>query len=274
MDNVTLKIGKIIYSSFQQLFIYHTNDETTILLEGLPAAEAPSWDGAGRWVAFGIGTIAVVDTQGDTAKIISEEGLKVYYPTWHPTAALVVYAYQGNDNNNGLCFYDIDADKHTYYHLPFDSVIQPCWSPDGKFITFVGALKNVKHIYVLEVASLGADDLNIQQLTQNGRFNHAPAWHPTENIIAYETFDTQEKCWRIMFMTLEGEYLETFTPAGINEHHPAWGPNDYLAVERQNDDGPGSNIYVLSYDRSQEELISTNGGSHPAWFSTAHRNDG
>lgn len=259
--------GKIIYTSYGDLHIYDIDTQEEQVLRGLQRVGAPAWRSDGRWIAYGKEQIFGIDTYGGTLYPITEADKRYYYPAWHPTQPLIAYGVQEPGTNDAIYVQNIAEHQTWHIQLPYESVLQPAWSPDGEWLAFVGVRNGHKHIYRINVACIGQENCadQVELLVNDGRFNYSPAWSPDGKYLAYESYRSTEH-WAIMLLSLEDRTQIQISPSGVDDHHPAWSADgQYLAVERQNPEGPGAEVFIIDMKGEVIKRISMFGGREPDW---------
>ena len=122
----------------------------------------PSWSPDGRWIAYfsdesGEYMLYLRDQtgMGEVKKISLGNGPGFYMnPVWSPDSKRLAY----NDNWVNLWYVDITNGKNTKVDSntfgTFDDVLEPSWSPDGKWLTYVKQLDNrLRAVYLYNVDS-------------------------------------------------------------------------------------------------------------------------
>ncbi len=153
----------------------------------------PAWSPDGKKIAFawrveGLSMeIGVIDVDGGTPRILTNNPFSDESPTWSPDGRQIAF----KSTRDGISIYVMDSDGSNQRLLAKpppetggDSY--PAWSPDGKKIVFESSRKNGKaDIYVMN-----ADGTNRRRLTKHLAHDRFPAWSPDgEKIVFYSERD-------------------------------------------------------------------------------------
>lgn len=259
---------KISYSRQSELYIYNLEDRTVTVFNNTPLMRASAWHPDGVHIAYGVDTIYNLDTQTGTVEQISGNEVRATYPAWHPQGQLLLYTVDDQEANGRLCLHNLATGQKRYLELGLQAALQADWHPDGRTIVFVGVKDGSKHLFKLNLDCLEQGNCAeaCQQLTDEGRFNHAPAWSPDGQWIAFERYLEPVGQWAIMLMDGQGRQLKQLTPSAINGHHPAWsGDGQHLVFEQENEDAP-SYLCLIKPDGADYEILREEGGLEPDWF--------
>lgn len=228
-------------------------------------SQAPAWHHPGRQLIVGQNELFLLNLEKSDIARLSEEGLEAIFPAGHPSLPIIAYSVR-TAHGLSIALHHLETAQKCYLPIPFYA-FQVDWHPNGQEIAFVGIINQEKHIFKANIADYLNDfqsklPLNYTQLTQTGKFNHAPAWNHQGNKIAFEQkLETGQ--WSIMVMDSDGQNLQALSPQNVEDHHPSWSPDDnYLAFERS---GPGAGIFIMQSNGSKIWQLTNDNGTEPTW---------
>ncbi len=150
--------------------------------------------------------------------------------------------------------------------LPFAS--DPCFSPDGKHITFRGALKkNKKEDGFDEAIYIMTDDgYNLKKLTAYPSsdttanwFDYragAPRWHPTEEFISYQSYQNGKYSLYAVDPISGKSWKLTENPGHEGWHD--WSPDgQWLAIELFDKDQTQFHIGLMNWATKELKILTT-----------------
>ncbi|PJF21766.1 MAG: hypothetical protein CUN56_09390 [Phototrophicales bacterium] len=257
-------MSKIAYSTQGLIHVIDLeNNQTQTYTQG-KGMWNPSWSPDGKYIAYGWGVVNILELA--TGKI-TELAPGAAFPAFHPDGSTLIY----NVNGEGLFAHHLPTGQITRI---LDNTLQPfqaTWHPSGEMIAFVGQVGNDRHIFTLDLACLDDDSCAeaAVQITQNGRFNHAPAWSPDGQRIAFERMDFATGKWHIMVIDADGSNERQISPDDVSDHHPTWSADgQQLVVEREtNQPGLRANLYLIDLKGNTIRQLTTTGGTEPEWWS-------
>jgi Tol biopolymer transport system component len=141
----------------------------------------------------------------------------------------------------------------SFDRLPFEQMIGPTFSPDGRRIAFVGATGAQSDVYVMDV-----DGGNLRRLTNDVYGDAQPAWSPDGRYIAVASERGPQSDlaqlrfgkWRISLVELESGRIEVIPGQDGRNLNPQWSP-DSRAIAYISDRTGIANIFL--YDLAQRE---------------------
>lgn len=259
--------GKISYSQQSVLYIYDLRNKVVTSFNDMPLMRAPAWHPDGIHLAYGVDKVYRLNTLTGAIEQLSQATEHAIYPAWRPDGQSIIYMVDDKNESGRLCLRALSTGQETYLSFGFRS-FQPTFHPDGQTIAFVGLKNEEKHLYKANLSCLENNDCaeSVQQLTTIGRFNHAPAWSPDGEWLAFERYIEPEGYWAIMLIDANGQQTKQITPDSINAHHPTWSKDgNYLAFEQKNETGP-SHICAIRPDGSDYTVLIEDGGLEPDWY--------
>ncbi len=147
--------------------------------------------------------------------------------------------------------------------LPFESVTNPSWSPDGTRIAFSGT-----HGGVTDLCVVGADGNDLQRLTIDDYAELQPAWSPDGTTIAFVTDRGPDASfalllfpkWRIaLYHLASGSITVLPGQAGLNLN-PQWSP-DGRALAYVSDRAGTANVFLYEFATGQQYQITNLAGA-------------
>jgi TolB protein len=201
--------------------------------------------------------ISLMDVDGRTVKMITQNGSINISPAWHPDGRSLLYT----------CFQRRNPDLYQVFISTGSSVLlsavpgpnaTPAWSPDGKSIALMMRGKGNTEIYLLN--SLGKDPV---QLTSSWDIKASPAWSPDGKQIAFVSNRSGNP--QIYILDLATRKLRRLTYEGSYNCSPVWSPKgDKIAFARQEE--KGFHIYTIRPDGTDVKRITREGSNeNPSW---------
>jgi Tol biopolymer transport system component len=160
----------------------------------------PAWSPDGSQIAFvsnrdGNAEIYLMNVDGSEQKRLTYNQTDEFAPAWSPDGTRIAFISDREDpdpvNCQPDCNYEIyvlnlqdalQSPEASWQRLTNNSAVDnhPAWSPDGTRLAFFSDRDGDAEIYVMDVAAIlrGADDADIQQLTDNNVDDFSPAWRP------------------------------------------------------------------------------------------------
>ena len=141
----------------------------------------------------------------------------------------------------------------SYEDLPFEQMIGPTFSPDGRRIAFVGATGERSDVYVMNV-----DGSGLRRLTNDLYGDAQPSWSPDGRYIAVasergaqsDLAELRFGSWRISLIDVASGSIEVIPGQDGHNLNPQWSP-DSRAVAYVSDRTGIANIFL--YELAQRE---------------------
>ncbi|MBP6217874.1 MAG: PD40 domain-containing protein [Oligoflexales bacterium] len=254
---------------------------------------SPTWDPSGKTVVFSalenkkgyflfsqdlltgrtnlLSGFPVINSGGN----ISPQGQFVVYSAYDlqkKETQLYVLSLQNSRNRRLL---------YAYPTKPFQNVgvnlVDPSFSPDGKWLAYVSDQYGNPHIFRQEVIwSRGASDLKLQgeekRLTYAGWFNTMPTWSPDSKKIAFAGLDKEIRRFDLFLMNSDGTQLERLTLERGDNESPSFSKNGLLIIFQSNRIGDSNSkgpaqLYLMNRDGTDQRKINTGlySSESPEW---------
>ena len=236
----------------------------------------PSWSPDGKKIAFvsdrdGELDIYIMNADGSKQKKVTRSVDNIFGPSWSPDGKRIAFVC---DKRMGYQIHVINADGGEHKNLTsrYSQFGIFSWSPDGQSIVF----EKDGQIYLVN-----ADGSGERKLTDKPGFQLFPSWSPDGKRIAL-LLQTDAKRLDIYVINPDGRELKNLTNSPTYSHYAPWpfplpgsvlfpwSPEGdkiaFMILTRQNTDGPGTDIYVMNADGSeQKRLTDTGDNGNPLW---------
>lgn len=146
------------------------------------------------------------------------------------------------------------------------NLVDPSFSPDGKWLSYVSDQYGDPHLFRKEVTWKDGDLVLVgeeKRLTYDGWFNTMPAWSPDSKKMVFSGLDRSTKRFDIYMMNMDGTQLERLTLERGNNESPTFSPNGMLVLFQSNRIGTSnvlgdiSKLYIMNRDGSDQRIIQT-----------------
>jgi TolB protein len=182
-------------------------------------------------------------------------------PDWSPNGRWIVYHVE---TQNGSRVFKIRANGSSRKYLSSGCPRlneagrcgdgYPAWSPNGKRIALQRescgtGMHNLIAIYVMRADGTHPRRVthkNATCATRHPLEDHAPAWAPSGNRLAFERLDHRREKQAIFTIRLDGTGLRRLTPWRIDAAQPDWSPNGrWIAFRTQDQSETRGNIALV-----------------------------
>ncbi|MCJ7663247.1 MAG: Tol-Pal system beta propeller repeat protein TolB [Desulfobacterales bacterium] len=201
--------------------------------------------------------ISLMDVDGRTVKMVTQNGSINISPAWHPDGrSLLSTSFQRRNPDLYQVF--ISTGSSVLLSAAPGLNATPAWSPDGKSIALMMRGKDNTEIYLLN--QQGKDPV---QLTRSWDNKASPAWSPDGKQIAFVSDRSGNP--QIYILDLATRKLRRLTYEGGYNCSPAWSPKgDKIAFARQEEGG--FHIYTIRPDGTDVRRITSEGSNeNPSW---------
>ena len=211
---------------------------------------APAWSRDGEWIAFsraqdGNTQIWVVRPDGSQpARVTTYPCLNVN-PAWAPDNATLAFVTDRADDWDILTA-SLAGEEGSYLVASAKRERHPTWAPDGSWIAYARSeVSESGARFSIWKARVGSNER--VEITTGQHMEWDPAWHPTQNLIAFDSDrDGSRKLW-VVNADGTGLHRVTSRPMSFVETEPAWSPDgSKLAFigERQY----GGEVWIVNAD--------------------------
>ncbi len=254
-------MGKVAYATQGVIYVADLEADIVQRFDQGQAMWNPAWSPDGRTIAYGWGTIHLLDVQTGDIHDLVQGGA---FPDFHPDGQTLIYSVNGR----GLYAHHLPTDNITKIIGNALQPFQPVWHPQGDRIAFIGQVEQNRYLYTLDLNCMDEGDCEaaVFSVVADGRYNHAPAWSPDGEWLAFERLEADGANWGVMLVKADGSALRRVSPPDVRDHHPTWttdGAN--LVVEREQADG-GANLYLINLEGQVIRQLTTDGGKEPDYI--------
>ena len=203
--------------------------------------------------------IYVIDTDGENLRNLTNHPAYDYGATWAPNGRSFAFM-SDRDGDYDIYIMKVNATKaRRLTNNPELRISGPAWSPDGNWIAFTSDVsKNQRYdIYKIDI-----NGKNLQQLTDDEKYNFSPAWSPDGEQIA---FYSRRDNGGIYVMNADGKRIRRVSHPQDTGSLPSWSPDGkhiayYVGIA-------GGGIYIMDVNgRNSRRVTPLNIWSEsPAW---------
>jgi TolB protein len=143
----------------------------------------------------------------------------------------------------------------------------PCWSPDGKRIVFVGTSKEDE--WLVDIYVMNADGSEQRNLTNNTAIDGSPCWSPDGQKIAFYSgvpVGPNQGNSDIYVMNADGSEQKNLTNNPAFYGGSCWSPDGQKIAFSSDRDG-SFEVYVMNADGAEQKRLTNNRADdgHPCW---------
>jgi Tol biopolymer transport system component len=169
-------------------------------------------------------------------------------------AAQIAFA-SGRSGSNQIWIKNLQTDELFQVTDVAGGACQPTWSPDGKQIVFiVPCIKNQQLNAGSSLYIINPDGTGFAPLKSSPLGDYDPAFHPTENIIAFTTIRDHNRP-QIWLLNLDTNEAKNISDNPVNDFQPAWSPDGSYIVFSSTRLGPTA-LWVMEADGTNQSEFS------------------
>jgi TolB protein len=233
----------ILFLSFYSCDVVDNNDEKKepcppFLTVPVPPYDSPCWHPSGEFIGFNHTPL-----------------LKITYPYGEHCQGI----YEWDPQQSG--FWLIKPDGTNMRRIFPYKLLNPVWSPDGEWITFVLPVGDERHICKMKFNGSTFDTTTIVQLTLEGR-NFVPSWSPDGQWIAYDSnVDSPNGMQFIWKMKSDGSQKTriAYDPSKGEIRMPSWSTQGKKLVHtRYSTEFIRQEIFTMNPDGSYPTRLTNN----------------
>ena len=205
--------------------------------------------------------IYVMDTNGGNLRNLTHHPAYDSKATWAPNGrAFAFVSDRDGDSEIYIKYLNGTEPRRLTYRPGPDS--DPAWSPDGKWIAFSAGTRK-EDSYSYDIYKIDIHGENLQQLTDDGKYNLVPSWSPDGEKIAF--YSRPNDKGGIYVMTADGKRIRRVMRPQDQGTAPSWSPDGkqiayYVGIM-------GSGIYIMSAQGQNPRRVTPNKiwSHNPAW---------
>ena len=248
----------------------------------------PCWSPDGTRIAFT--AVHYADNYNSQIHIINADGSGEiqltdspgYHgsPSWSPDGSQIVYEYDYFDTKKALQIIDISGGDIRQLSCAELATELPRYSPDGKWIAFVGISEGKTYTNIYKIKPDGSELTQVTFLDDNNEYVFSPSWSPDGKRLAFVIYysgDTSVESSEIAVIEIDSLTLTTITGSKGHKGGVTWSPDGeqlvFSRISWKIEDGSGitivedSSIYSIRIDGSDLRKLSTlDFAFRPCWF--------
>ena len=240
----------------------------------LPESTGVSQD---KLIALGAGgldkerEVFITDMNGHIIKNITNHLADDINPEWSPDGKRIAFLSNRNGKTAAWCngasddcmyqLFSVNRDGTGLRQITEDWTFQYTWSPDGKQIAFLRAVKSDAASYpndpfLYGIYIINSDGTNLRNLTNSpGFYPYGPIWSPDGTKIVFLSGDIAAHPNSINVINSDGTEFSTYSDLKANEI--TWtGESNSLLFTSQPDNLLRNDIYKLRIDLSQIQRLT------------------
>jgi Tol biopolymer transport system component len=240
----------------------------------------------------------IMDADGSNkTQFLNETGVPLFISSnpLSPNGNLLLYISNATGNHELWVMDTENMDRrqltegaHLENYLPGSENWKASWSPDGSQVIYVSAVTKNKNLWKIvetpggkkllmfdllnasqdsNIWVIDTDGTNNRRLTDDGRQNKEPEWHPVGKMFAFSSNTTGDG--GIWLASTDSSDKKQIAEGPV--HSISWSPDgakiSYVKIDREN---LSSSIWVMDADGNNDTLVVNNPGyfkyhSYPEW---------
>jgi serine/threonine-protein kinase len=226
---------------------------------------APSPDG--QWIAFqsdrdGDFEIYVVNRLGGQLRKLTDNDVLDRIPSWSPDGEWIIYSTDiRNDGNFDIYKMRADGSEKTEVFSNGQRNSHPRYSPDGRYIAFTSGQSRAASTW--EILLLDTQTGQVAQVTDNSTRDASPVFNPDGTHMLYISYG--EGYAAISRMDLDGGNKQVIYDSPGYEWEASYSPDGHYIVFN-NDITGRDELYLMTADGIEAQLITDEGGTYPFWM--------
>ncbi len=199
-----------------------------------------------------------IDSYREMAHKFADEILKVLTGEAGVFSTKIAFVNKSKKNQR-LYMIDFDGSNPVLLTPKENLVVSPNWSPDGKYIAYVGYRSNSMRLCFFDVASG-----SVIELPRLSEIIIAPRFHPVKPLLAITL--SRNKNSNVYLVSTDGTILDVLITGWSIEIPGSWSPDGRKLAYVSGETG-GPQIYIFDMDTHSKYRLTFTGdyNTSPAW---------